>query len=69
LNKSGVIRKVVAICQLPGGDMILTMEDKQACTSWLTNTKWLETFGTGARIKRREFAVLAHRIHISQIQN
>jgi hypothetical protein len=69
LNKTGVIGEVVAIRQLPGGDMTLTMEDEQARTSWLTNTKWLETFGTGARIKRREFAVLAHGIRISQIQN
>jgi len=35
----------------------------------LKDTKWLETFGDGARIKRREFAVIAHRIWVSQIQN
>ena len=33
------------------------------------DTKWLETFGTRARVKRREFAVLAHRIQVSLVQN
>ena len=69
LNKLGNAGEAVAIRQLPSSDMILTMEDEQARTNWLTNDKWLETFGTGARIKRREFAVLAHGIRISQIQN
>ena len=48
--------------------MIITMEDEQACTSWLSNNKWLDTFGEGARVKRREFAVIVYRIQVNQIQ-
>jgi hypothetical protein len=47
--------------------MMLTMDDEPACTSWLTNSKWLETFGIGARVKRREFAVIAYRIRVNQV--
>jgi hypothetical protein len=49
--------------------MIMTMEDEQARTSWLADTKWLETFGVGARVKRREFAIIAHGIRVNQIQS
>ena len=35
----------------------------------MVDTKWLETFGTGSRVKRRDFAVLAHRIRVSLVQN
>jgi hypothetical protein len=69
LNSLGNAGEAVAIRRLPTGDMTLTMEDEQARTNWLKDTKWLETFRDGARIKRREFAVLAHGIRISQIQN
>jgi hypothetical protein len=69
LNRPENAGEVVAIRRLPTGDMTLTMEDEQARTNWLKDTKWLETFGAGARIKRRQFAVLAHGIRISQIQN
>jgi hypothetical protein len=41
------------------------MDDEQARTSWLTNSKWLEIFGIGARVKRREFAVIAYRIRVN----
>jgi hypothetical protein len=37
VNKAGVASEAVAICKLATGDMMLTMEDKQACTSWLAN--------------------------------
>jgi hypothetical protein len=55
----------VAIRKLPTGDMIITMEDEQACTNWLADAKWLETFGARARIKKREFSVIAHGIQIN----
>ena len=68
LNSAGVAGAAVAVRQLGSGDMILTMEDEHARTSWLANTKWLATFGEGARVKRREFAVMAHGIRINQVQ-
>jgi hypothetical protein len=68
LNRAGVAGAAVAIRQLGSGDMILTIEDEQACTSWLADTKWLETFGARARVKRQEFAVMAYGIRVNQIQ-
>ena len=62
MNKAGVAGESVAIRKLQTRDMMITMEDEQARTSWLRDTKWLEIFGEGARVKRREFAVMAHRI-------
>jgi len=47
--------------------MIITIEDEQACTSWLACTKWLAAFGEGARVKQREFAIMAYRIRVNQI--
>jgi hypothetical protein len=69
LNNIGNTEEAVAIRKLPSRDITFTIEDEQACTSWLTNSNWLETFGAGAKIKKREFAVLVYRIRISQIQN
>jgi hypothetical protein len=68
VNRAGVTSSAVAIHKLATGDMMLTMEDELARTSWLANSKWLETFSPRARVKHREFAVIAHRIRVNQIQ-
>ena len=39
LNRPENAGEAVAICRLPTGDMTLTIEDKQACTNWLKDTK------------------------------
>lgn len=65
LNRAGNVGEAVAIRRLPTGDMTLTMEDESARMKWLKDTKWLGTFGEGARIKRREFAVIAYGIQVS----
>jgi hypothetical protein len=44
---------------------MLTIDDELAYTSWLTNSKWLEIFRIGARVKRREFVVIAYRIRVN----
>jgi hypothetical protein len=38
INKSGIAGVAVAIRKLPSRDMVLTMEDEQARTSWLADT-------------------------------
>ena len=68
MNKAGAAGEAVAIRKLGSGDMMITMEDERARTSWLANTEWLATFGEGARVKRREFAIMAHGIRVNQIQ-
>ena len=65
MNKAGIAGEAVAIRKLGTNDMMITMEDEQARTSWLTNTKWLAAFGEGARIKQREFAVIAYGIRVN----
>jgi len=67
MNKAGVAGEAVAICKLGSGDMMITMEDEQARTSWLACTKWLAAFREGVRVKRREFAIMAHGIRVNQI--
>jgi hypothetical protein len=68
LNGKGTAGEAIAVRQLPSGDMVLAMESEQARTSWLANQSWLSMFGTGARVKKREFAVIAHGIRVNQVQ-
>jgi hypothetical protein len=65
VNEAGAAGEAVAIRKLAIGDMMLTIEDKQARTSWLANDNWLKTFREGAKIKQREFAVMAHGIRVN----
>ena len=51
--------------RLPSGDMVLTTDDEATRTKWLANQKWLSVFGEGARVKRREFVVIAHGIKVA----
>ena len=60
--------EAVAIRRLPSGDMVVTMADEKARTSWLADQKWAATLGAGARVKMREFAVIAHGIRVNQVQ-
>jgi hypothetical protein len=39
LNSLGNAGEAMAIHRLPTGDITLTMEDEQACTNWLKDTK------------------------------
>jgi hypothetical protein len=70
LNSAGadIGGQVVAARRLPSGDIVLTTDEEQTRTKWITDQKWLKVFGTDARVKRREFIVLAHGIRVSQAQ-
>jgi hypothetical protein len=68
VNKKDIASKAVAVRKLPSREMVLAMDSKQACTSWLANQSWLSAFREGARVKKREFAVVAHRIQVNQVQ-
>jgi hypothetical protein len=69
LNNTGKRGKVVAVWGLPSGDLIITAEDEQTCTKWLRNTGWLRVIGDKARIKKREFIVIAYGIRVNQVQD
>jgi len=68
LSEKGIAGEAIAVRKLPSSDLVLVMESEQARTSWLTNQSWLSTFGIGARVKKREFAVIAHGIRVNQVQ-
>ena len=59
---------MVAIRRLPSGDALLTMDEEKSREAWLKDTKWLEVYRQGARVKRRAFIILAHGITVNQVQ-
>jgi hypothetical protein len=64
-TKRGEAREAIAIRWLLSEDIVVTMVDKKACTSWLADRKWLATLGNRTRVKIREFAVIAHGIQVN----
>ena len=60
---------MVAVQGLPSGDLILTTDDEQTRTEWLRNTGWLRVIGDKARVKKREFIVIAYGIRVNQVQD
>lgn len=61
--------RVVTARRLPSGDTILTTDNERTWTKWLANHKWLAVFAAGARVKRREFVVLAHGSELGRSRN
>jgi hypothetical protein len=70
LNSAGtdIGGQIVAARRLPSGDIVLTTDEEQTRTKWIADQEWLRVFGTDARVKRREFIVLAHGIKVGQAQ-
>lgn len=52
----------MAVRSLPSGDLILTTDEEATRTEWLQKTQWLQVLGGRARIKKREFIIIAHGI-------
>jgi hypothetical protein len=69
LNNAGMDGQIVAARNLPSGDIVLTTDEEATRTKWLTDRKWTAVLGEEARVKRREFVVLAHGVKVSQIQD
>jgi hypothetical protein len=69
LNKAGLKGQIVAVRSLPSGDLILTTDEEDARTEWLQKTQWLQVLGGRARIKKREFIIIAHGIRVNQVQD
>ena len=68
LNAWEIEGEAVAIHRLQSRDYVITIDNEQACRAQLANTKWLETFGARAQVKRQEFIVLAHGVQVYQVQ-
>jgi len=65
LNAAGVEGKVVAICKLQSKDTVLTTDKEQTRTKWCVDTQWLAVLREGARIKKKEFAILAYSVKVN----
>jgi hypothetical protein len=63
LNNAGKRGQVVAVRGLPSRDLILTTDDER------TRTEWLRVIRDKARVKKREFIVIAHGIRVNQVQD
>jgi hypothetical protein len=64
-----MLGQVVAVRKLPSGDSLITLDTEETREIWLKDTKWLAIYGRNARVKRREFVVLAHGIKVNQVQD
>jgi hypothetical protein len=69
LNSVSMDGQIVAARNLPSGDIVLTTDEEATRTKWLTDQRWTAVLGKEARVKRREFVVLAHGIKVVQIQD
>jgi hypothetical protein len=67
LNKAGLKGQIEAVRSLPSGDLILTTDVEATQTEWLQNTEWLQVLRGRARIKKREFIIIAHGIRVNQV--
>ena len=67
MNKAGLKGQIVAVWSLPSGDLILTTDEEATRIEWLQNTQWLQVLGGRARIKKREFIIIAHGIIVNQV--
>jgi hypothetical protein len=68
LNAVASSGEAVALRRLPSGDILLTLDNEETRNNWLQETNWTRVLGMGAKIKRRTFVVIAHGIHVSQVQ-
>ena len=67
VNKKDIASKAIAVYKLLSKDIVLAIDSKQAYTSQLANQSQLTAFKKGARIKKREFVVVSHKIQVNQV--
>lgn len=60
-------QSVVAARRLPSGDIMITFEDQQKRDLWAKSPKIIRAFGATARVKAREYTVIAHGIRVAAI--
>ena len=60
-------RSVVAARRLPSGDIMVTFEDQQKRDLWAKSPEIVRTFGSTAKVKTREYTVIAHGIRVAAI--
>ncbi len=60
-------KEVVAACRLLSGDVVITTIYREAKKDIQLETSWLKAFREGAKVKRQAYIVIAHGIHMAQI--
>ena len=67
VNKKDIASKAVVVYKLLSKDMVLAIDNEQACTSQLANQSQLTVFKERAKVKKREFAIVAYKIQVNQV--
>src|SRR4030088_483491 len=67
MNSALGMEDVVAARRLPSGDILATFQGHQEKEKWESKREILRAFGEGARIKIREYTILAHKIRVEAI--
>jgi hypothetical protein len=60
------VGEAVAAWRLPSCDILVTPSSQDVRARWERSTQWLQAFGTGARIDRHEYTVLARGIQVAR---
>jgi hypothetical protein len=60
-------QSVVAARRLPSGDVMVTFEDQQKRDLWAKSPEIVRAFGDTARVKAREYTVIAHGIRVAAV--
>src|ERR1700716_4301102 len=67
LNETIGESDIVAARRLPSGDILATFQGEKEKTKWESQKKLLQAFGEDARVRIREYTILAHGIHVAAI--
>jgi hypothetical protein len=60
-------RSVVAARRLPSGDIMVTFKDQQKRDLWAKAPEIVRAFGQTARVKAREYTIIAHGMRVAAI--
>ncbi len=58
---------VVAARRLPSGDVLVTFDKEDDKTKWAKDPKVTQAFGTTAKVRTREYTVIAHGIRVAAL--
>jgi hypothetical protein len=67
INASIECEAAIAARRLQSGDALLTFEIEEARKKWEKDPKVVQIFGTDARIRIKEYIVLAHGIRVPTV--
>jgi hypothetical protein len=67
INASIKCKAAIAARQLQSGDTLLTFKTKEARKKWEKDPKVVRIFRTDARIRTKEYTVLAHGIRVPTV--